>query len=53
MPDATLGHPEAFGEYLLSDFEFTHLGLDQFNPFIHVRHRYVAGSSHQNTNCSI
>jgi hypothetical protein len=38
MADPTLGHPEALGEYFLSDFEFTHLGLDQFNPFIHVRH---------------
>jgi hypothetical protein len=38
MADAALGHPDALGEYLLSDFEFTHLGLDQFNPFIHVRH---------------
>ncbi|MCY1439720.1 hypothetical protein D9M71_559670 [compost metagenome] len=38
MPDATLGHPEAVGEYFLSDLEFTHLGLDQGYPFIHVRH---------------
>ena len=38
VTNAALGHPEALGEYLLSDFEFTHLGLDQFNPFIHVRH---------------
>ncbi|MNF92251.1 hypothetical protein D3C84_748880 [compost metagenome] len=35
---ATLRHPETFGEYFLSDLEFTHLGLDQFYPFIHVRH---------------
>ncbi|MNR61285.1 hypothetical protein D3C85_1829970 [compost metagenome] len=25
---ATLGHPEAVGEYILSDFEITHLGFD-------------------------
>ncbi|MCY1463798.1 hypothetical protein D9M71_817470 [compost metagenome] len=35
---ATLGHSETFGEYFLSDLEFTHLGLDQFDPVIHVRH---------------
>jgi hypothetical protein len=38
MADAALGHADALSELCLSDFEFTHLGLDQLNPFIHVRH---------------
>jgi hypothetical protein len=38
MTNAALGHPEALGEYFLGDFQLTHLGLDQFDPFIHGRH---------------
>ena len=40
---------DTLAELDLSDVEFTHFGLDQLNPFIHVRHHTwtpAAGKTH-------
>lgn len=53
MADAALGHANTLSELCLSDFEFTHFGLDQLNPFIHVRHLTRDAFGQQNTICRI